>query len=98
MSSEIGMLVLAASVPAALMGLLLWLAARIRPRRTGRRSVACPARGHDAAVDVVFADDEHDAWADVVHCSLVPEDGAIACGKPCRSISVAPFGVARLTP
>ena len=98
MPSGIGAIVLAASVPAALMGLLLRLAARTGPRHTIRRSVACPLRGREATVDLVPLDEQHDIWADVVRCSLVPEHAEILCGKPCRSAGVTPFGTATLTP
>ena len=62
------------------------------PRGITRRRLACPLLARDATVDFVVEDDGGDTCADVVACSLVPGGCEIACGKPCRSIGVAPFG------
>jgi hypothetical protein len=89
---EPGIPLLAAAVPAALMGLLLCFAVRITPRGITRRRLACPLLARDATVDFVVEDDGGDTCADVVACSLVPGGCEIACGKPCRSTGVASFG------
>jgi hypothetical protein len=91
-----GAILLAAAVPVTILVFLLGLASRIRPRAMNRRRVRCPLQGREATVDFVLRCDDGDAYNDVVACSLVEEHDEIACGKPCRSTGVAPFGTARM--
>jgi hypothetical protein len=93
---EPGAVLLAAAVPAALMAVLLRLAGRTLPRDTSRRRVTCPVRDREARVDYVLRDDPGEIYVDVVACSLCAPGSEIACGKPCRSSGVAPFGTTRL--
>lgn len=92
---EPGAVLLAAAVPAALMAVLLRLAGRTLPRDIGRRRVTCPVHDREATVDYVL-DDPGEVYVDVVACSLGAPGSEIACGKPCRSTGVAPFGTTRL--
>lgn len=91
------MTVFQGTVVVALLLLLLCFAIRIPSRGITRRRLMCPLRGRDAAVDFVIRHSDGEVYADVIGCSLVRGGRRIPCGKPCRSISVVPFGTARLS-
>jgi hypothetical protein len=60
--------------------------------RAERRLVPCPADGRMAQVDFVFRSDDGEVAVDVLRCSHRPGELGVACGRECRSASVAPFG------
>jgi hypothetical protein len=87
-------IIVAGALPMAMVALLVCFAVRVLPRRTRRRHVTCPIHEREAIVDFVTDEDGGTVFADVVACSLVPGRREVACGKPCRSTGVAPFGTA----
>jgi hypothetical protein len=94
--SGLAAILLAASVPAALVALFLGFAGLVAPRGVMRRRITCPVQGREALVDFVLAEGNGDVYRDVVDCPLVGPGHEIDCGKPCRSLGVAPFGTSRL--
>ena len=63
---------------------------RHRSRLTSRR-LECPVEGRPATVTFVVMANDGEAYIDVATCSLLSPDEPAACGKLCRSASVAPF-------
>jgi len=61
---------------------------RLEPRR-----VTCPADGRQALVDFMFRSENGTFPVDVFRCSLRPGEVPVACGRECRSVSVAPFAM-----
>jgi hypothetical protein len=64
--------------------------ARDRDLHVVRRRVRCPRNGRKATV--AFVVDDWGAARDVSHCTLLPPNQPIACGKECRSMAVTRFG------
>lgn len=71
--------------------LILVLLRNHRATRFVRRRLRCPVGGEPATVDFVVAAHDGAAYLDVVRCSLLPPGKPVACGKVCRSASIAPF-------
>ena len=54
--------------------------------------VRCPVHDQGATVEFLVGEDDGECRFDVAGCSLIARGGPVACGKVCRSTSVAPFG------
>jgi hypothetical protein len=85
-----------AAVMLATVAAAVFLMPRLPMRyRVERHLVACPADGLLAEVDYVFRSDGGEVTVDVLRCSHRPGERPVACGRECRSLSVAPFTARR---
>ena len=85
---------LAAILMVVAIAALVLLTPRLPMRyRVERRLVPCPADGTMAQVDYVLRSDDGEVVVDVLRCSHRPGEVPAACGRECRSASVAPFAM-----
>jgi hypothetical protein len=92
MVASLGWLGLAAFLTLVVLASIILFSPRLPVRyRVERRLVPCPADGRMAQVDFVLRAHDGEVPVDVVRCSHRPDEVPVACGRECRSASVAPF-------